>query len=522
LQDLPRPADSNEEDVEPSHLPFPVVGIGASSGGIAALQQLFGHMPANPGMAFVVVLHLSPSHESSLDKILQKVTKLPVMQVKGSTAILPDRVYLIPPSAGLSMNDGQLELTEPARNGGRPVTIDLFFRSLAQAHRERAFCIVLSGSGCDGAQGLGRVKELGGVTFAQSPGDAEFDSMPRQAVATGMVDLVLPVADMPDKLLELWDNARRIQLPDAPDGVPGRSVPSEELPHARDALQAIMDTLRDRTGHDFTQYKRSTVLRRIERRMQVNAHPTLPSYCRFLGQDPDETGALLQDMLIGVTQFFRDREAFESLERALVTLRESTGPRQPIRAWVAACATGEEAYSVAMLLTEEFQRSGVLPAIQVFASDIDQRAISRARQGVYPESIVTDVPPSRLRDHFTKEPQGYRISKTVRDKVTFSTHNVLRDPPFTRLDLVCCRNLMIYLDRSAQLQMLQTFHFALKPGGLLLLGSAESADAVEEMFDVVDKRWRLSSRSACRPARRARRWRNCTTGCNARWPPRVC
>lgn len=491
LDELPHDPESPAA-VQPSHLPFPVVGIGASSGGLTALQRLLEHMPDQPGMAFVVVMHLSPTHESALDKILQKSTRMAVSQVTEAAPIEANKVYVIPPGKALAMNDGYLRLKEPERVDGRAVTIDMFFRSLAQAHRERSFCLVLSGAGCDGAQGLGRVKELGGVTFAQAPVDAEFDAMPRSAIATGLVDIVLPAAEMPAKLVELWENAQRIELPDPPEDLHTEETPASALLPARDALQSIMMLLRERTGNDFTQYKRTTVLRRIERRMQVNAVATLPAYLDFLETDADETHELLQDMLIGVTQFFRDRDAFESLERELAVLHASREPREPLRAWVAGCATGEEAYSLTMLLCGQFDNgSANAPSIQVFASDIDQRAINRARNGVYPESIVTDVPPSMLRRHFTKEASGYRISKNVQDKVTFSTHNVLRDPPFTRLDVISCRNLMIYLDRSAQLQMLQTFHFALKPNGLLMLGNAESADAAEDLFTVVDKRQRI-------------------------------
>jgi two-component system CheB/CheR fusion protein len=478
-------------EIQRSPLAFPVVGIGASAGGVTALQRFFEQMPDKTGMAFVVVVHLSPTHESTLDKILQNITRMPVSQVTDAASIEADHIYVIPPSKGLAMCDGHLRLTDPARVDGRSVAIDLFFRSLAEAHRERAFCVVLSGSGCDGAQGLGRIKELGGVTLVQSPVDAEFDSMPRSAIATGMVDIVLPASELAHKLNELWHNARHIELPDPPAGFKAAEAPNDSLVPARDALHSIMALLRERTGHDFSLYKRSTVLRRIERRMQVNMLATLPQYLAFLQADSGETLALLQDMLISVTQFFRDRDAFDALERALVALHATRQPQEPVRAWIAGCATGEEAYSITMLLCSQFGQGADAPPIQVFASDIDQRAINTARQGMYPESIITDVPPARLRQYFTKEAGGYRIGRPVRDKVTFSTHNVLRDPPFTKVDLICCRNLMIYMERAAQTQLLQTFHFALKPGGLLMLGNAETADAAESLFEPVDKKQRL-------------------------------
>ncbi|MFL6682052.1 MAG: CheR family methyltransferase [Burkholderiaceae bacterium] len=468
-----------------------VVGLGASAGGIAALQRFFEQVPGRTGMAFVVVLHLSPTHESTLDQILRKCTSMPVHQVKGPTPVLADNVYLIPPSSGLAMVDGYLRLVELPRADGHPASIDLLFRTMATAHGERAICVVLSGSGSDGSLGIARVKELGGVTIAQSPADAEFDSMPRNAIATGQVDIVLAAAEIPQRLIEIWGNARRIRLPEPPRGLAVLSTADRETAAATDALEAIMAWLHERTGHDFLHYKRATVLRRIERRMQVNAVPTIPDYLALLHRDADETPALLQDMLISVTNFFRDRDAFEGLERQLERLHAARPADLPVRAWVAGCATGEEAYSVAMLLCDEFAREPAVHDIQVFASDIDQRAIEFARHGVYPEAVAADVPPHQLRRHLVRDESGYRIVRNVRDKVTFSTHNLLRDPPFTRLDLVCCRNVLIYLDRTAQMKVLRTFHYALRPGGLLMLGSAETTDAADGLFEVIDKRLRL-------------------------------
>lgn len=474
-----------------SSLHFPVVGIGASAGGVQTLQRFFEQMPASSGMAFVIVLHLSPKHESSLDSILQRVTRMPVQQVLEPTRIQANHVYIIPPSKELSMTDGFLRITDLKRPEGRHTAIDLFFRSLAQVHRERALCLVLSGTGADGTQGLKRIKELGGVTIAQSPEDAEYDGMPRSAVASGMVDFVLPASEIPQKLIDLWRNAARLELPHPPTDLKVTpSLPAEAATAAEAALVAIKSLLRARSGHDFTHYKRSTVLRRLERRMQVTAVSTLPEYAVYLEETPAETEALLQDMLISVTNFFRDREAFEALERHL-TARIGPGERDdPVRAWVAGCATGEEAYSIAILLSE-LVGLDARDTFQVFASDIDAKAIDTGRAGSYPESIITDVAPSRLTQFFVHEPDGYRITKAVRDRIVFSMHNALRDPPFMRLDLLCCRNLMIYLDREAQSQLLQIFHFALKPSGLLFLGSAETADAAQDLFKVVDKKNRI-------------------------------
>lgn len=398
---------------------FPVVGIGASAGGIQALLRLFEQMPKETGMAFVIVLHLSPKYESRADQVLQRVTSMPVMQVREPTRIEKNSVYLISPSNDLSLVDGYLRVTPAERPSGRPVAIDRFFRSLADAHGSRAISVILSGTGSDGTAGIGRIKECGGVTLAQSPDDAEYGEMPQNAIATGLIDMSLPVVDLPQKLIELWTNAQVIQLP-VIDGEPpiAASPPSENAAAtAESALQEILRALRVHTGHDFRHYKRATVLRRIERRLQVNALPDLPSYLLFLQQHPDENRALLRDMLIGVTNFFRDRGAFEALEREVVpAIFEAKHDEEQVRAWVAGCSTGEEAYSIAMLLCERLAEAKHQPGIQVFATDIDERAIESARSGRYLDSILTDVPPSRLRQFFIHTPGGLPCQQSVEGK----------------------------------------------------------------------------------------------------------
>ncbi|MFM0731170.1 chemotaxis protein CheB [Paraburkholderia sediminicola] len=473
-------------------LDFPVVGIGASAGGVQALLHFFENTPSDIGMAFVVVLHLSPDHASSADQVLQHATGMPVRQVQHAMLVEKNHVYVISPSSDLSLEDGHLTPVETDRPRGRPVAIDLFFRSLADAHRERAIAIVLSGTGADGATGIGRIKEHGGVTIAQDPADAEYPEMPQNAMATGMIDLTLPAAEMPRKLRELADNARVIRLPPA-DDEPETLAAAQPDPVsvAERALLGVLATLRARTGHDFRHYKRATILRRIERRLQVNGIPDLQAYQDYVLTHPDETPALLKDMLIGVTNFFRDRETFEVVEREIVPkLFQRKSADDPVRAWVAGCATGEEAYSLAMLLADHPERHEGIP-VQLFATDIDERAIAFARAGLYPESITADVSVQRLRQFFTPERAHFRVSKAIREKVLFAVHNVLRDPPFSRVDLVSCRNLLIYLDRSVQSQVLQMFHFALQPGGYLLLGSSESAEAAGELFTPVDKKNRI-------------------------------
>jgi two-component system CheB/CheR fusion protein len=474
-------------------LDFPVVGIGASAGGVQALLRFFENASADMGMAFVVVLHLSPDHSSSADQVLQRATSMPVHQVQHTLQVEKNHVYVISPSHDLALDDGHLTSTETiGRPRGRPVAIDLFFRSLADAHRERAIAIVLSGTGADGAMGIGRVKEQGGVTIAQEPADAEYPEMPQNALATGLIDLALPAAEMPGKLRELAENARAIRLPTA-DDEPETLAPRKTDPAsiAERALLGVLATLRARTGHDFRHYKRATILRRIERRLQVNGIPDLQAYQDYVLTHPDEMPALLKDMLIGVTNFFRDREAFEVVEREIVPkLFQNKSEDEPVRAWVAGCATGEEAYSLAMLLAGQSQRQEGIP-VQLFATDIDERAIAFARAGLYPESITADVAPQYLRQFFTPERTHFRVTKAIRERVLFAVHNVLRDPPFSRVDLVSCRNLLIYLDRSVQSQVLQMFHFALQPGGYLLLGSSESAEAAGELFTAVDKKNRI-------------------------------
>ena len=474
------------------HLTFPVVGIGASAGGLPALLTLFGNMPADNGMAFVVILHLSPKHESRADHVLQRVTRMRVVQVTESVKIEPNCVYVIAPSKQLSMSDGMLVVSEMSRPRGQHIAIDAFFRTLAETQKERAVALVLSGTGGDGATGIGRVKEMGGVILAQSPADAEHDGMPLAAIGTGQVDFILPVAEMPQKLIDLWDNASAIELPPADDGTGPQLVVIDDSAVAEQSLQRILGLLRVQTGHDFRQYKRATILRRLERRMQVRATQSLPDYLRLLEADTSEHKLLLNDLLIGVTNFFRDREAFETLERDVMpVLFRDRKAGDEVRTWVAGCSTGEEAYSVAMLLADQAALMTNPPAYQVFASDIDASAIATARAGLYPVSIVTDVPPARLRQYFTRDDGRYHIRKTIRDRILFAEHNLLRDPPFSRIDLVSCRNLLIYLNRDIQQRVLETFHFALKPGGYLFLGSSESAEALDELFIAVDKKNRI-------------------------------
>lgn len=497
-------SSSSAVSSNPRSVDFPIVGIGASAGGIQALMRLLQGMPADGGMAFVAVLHISPNHASHVDEVLQRSISMPVVQVFGTTPIEKNTVYLISPSNDLSLADGCLHVvpSDPVRR--KPVAIDLFFRSLADAHRARSISIILSGMGSDGSMGIARIKEQNGINIVQDPTDAEFDEMPRNALATGFVDIVLSVERMPARLIELRDNARAMKMlyavdelpsndPDVEHGIEQRIEPAvSTIDDDSDVLQALLTILRIRTGHDFRHYKRGTVMRRIERRLQVNGVADLAGYKRFIETHPEETTALLKDMLIGVTNFFRDRKSFDAFEqRVVANLFTRRSPDDPVRAWSAGCSTGEEPYSLAMLLIEHGPVEGKFPLIQVFATDVDASAIDTARAGMYAGSIVADVSPERLRRFFVKPGGSFQVSKELRQKVVFAVHNILSDPPFSGMDLISCRNLLIYLDRTVQRQVLETFHFALRPGGFLFLGAAESTDIASDLFEQVDKRNRI-------------------------------
>lgn len=483
--------------------PTAIVGIGASAGGIAPLQLFFEEMRPDTGLAFVVVMHLSPDFESQLAAVLQQKTAMPVVQVTEAVKVQPNHVYVIPPNHQLTFEHSMLRLLPPQQALGRRVTIDLFFRTLAQAYGQRAVSIIMSGTDSDGVIGLKHVRAQGGVTIAQEPEEAEFDSMPLSAIATGKVDWVLRVADMPRRLLEFVRNEQAMQLPPEIADAAGADVKVEDAPggetvsdETRDsddenALVRVLKYVRVHTGHDFGHYKRATVLRRIARRLQVNSLESIPRYLEFLRQHPTEVRALLHDLLIGVTHFFRDRAAFAAFESNVPQLFAGKKQTDELRVWIAGCATGEEAYSVGMVLCEHAEKLADPPSIQIFATDIDEQAIQEARDGLYPATIEADVSPERLRLFFMRDNGCYRVKKDLRDKVLFAAHNVLSDPAFSRVDVVSCRNLLIYLNREAQEQVFNVFHFALRPGGLLFIGSAESADNAHELFSSIDSPHRI-------------------------------
>ncbi len=476
----------NQDDKKINH-DFLTVGIGASAGGIGALKQFFAAMPAENGMAFVVILHLSDEHESSLAHILQGQTKMKVEQVTETVKVEPNNVYVIPPAKGLAMVDGHIQLTEPEHIKGKRVPIDLFFRTLADAYGKNGIAVVLSGTGSDGTLGLKRVKENGGIGIAQEPSEAEYDGMPRSAINTGLVDLILPVGEMPARIIGLRDNGDKIRLPQEKDEILPPSKGKEP-----DALNEILAIVRVRTGHDFSSYKHATVLRRIARRLQVHGFGELPEYLEYLRGNADEAGQLQRDLLITVTNFFRDKEAFEALEKEIIPkLFAGKTSADTVRVWSVGCATGEEVYSLAILLDEYASRITNAPNIQIFASDINEEAIAKGRDCFYDEPIVADVSPERLRHFFAKENGGWRVRKKLREMVLFAPHNILRDPPFSKLDLITCRNLLIYFNRETQEKVLGIFNFALRRDGYLFLGASESAESLSALFSVVDKKQRL-------------------------------
>lgn len=462
---------------------FLIVGIGASAGGIQALQVFFRSVPADSGIAYVVILHLSPDHDSKLAEVLQTVTAMTVQRVTEKTTVEPNRVYVVPPNQHLTMRDGYIVPSQNMQPEDRQAPVDIFFRTLANSHGTRAVCVVLSGTGANGSMGLKRIKEMGGATFVQNPREAEFNEMPRNAIATDLVDEVLPVAQIPRKIIAYKESLGTIHIPAEPENRP------EDLQHA---LREIFTQLRVLTGHDFSNYKRPTLLRRIERRINIRNLPDLPAYAAFIQHNPDEITSLLKDLLISVTNFFRDKKAFEAIgTEVLPQLIQSKSPGEQLRIWVAGCATGEEAYSLAMLCAEQTLSVMGAPKIQIFATDIDEAAISHGREGYYTVNDAADVSPERLRRFFTKEGEGYRIRREIREMILFANHNFIKDPPFSHLDIVSCRNVLIYLNRTAQDRVMETFHFALNSGGFLFLGSSESADAATDLYSIFSREYHI-------------------------------
>jgi len=469
-----------------------VVALGASAGGLDALTQFFSAVAADCGMAFVVVQHLAPNRPSTLPELLSRHTGMKTVVIEDGLRLAPNCVHVIPPGQFLSVEHGVLRLSAPP--GDHRMPIDYFLRSLASDSRERAFAVILSGTGTDGTLGVQAVKAADGLVAVQAPNTADYAGMPTSAIGTGQVDFILPADDIPRALLQY---ARRAF------GASGQAElrPPEEQFRA---LSEIFLLLRKRSRHDFSGYKKSTVLRRIARRMAVHAADDLWSYLRLLREQPEELDRLFAELLIPVTAFFRDEEAFAALEKTVLPrLLECSAGNAALRVWVPGCSTGEEAYSLAIAITEAMDRLKQYPSVQIFATDIDSAALVTARKGRYPASIAPNVGEDRLRRYFVRDGEYFEVSKTIREMLVFATQDVLKDPPFSRVDLISCRNLLIYLGLDLQRQLLPVFHYALNPNGFLFLGTAETVGNLDDLFAVVDSRWKIYARRPDEFARRA-------------------
>jgi two-component system CheB/CheR fusion protein len=441
-------------------------------------------MPADSGAAFVLIQHLDPHHESLTAEILTRCTTMAVVQVDAPMPIRPNTVYVIPPNAYLCLRDNTLHQSKPVLQRGLRMPVDNFFRSLAEERRERAIGIIVSGTGSDGTLGIKALKAYGGLVIAQAPESAQYDGMPRSAIATGLVDIVCPIEAVPEALERYLQHAY-VREPDHP----------QELLGETEDFRSILALLQERTNHDFRPYKKGTLGRRIARRMGLHHIESLADYLKLIRTQPDEATQLLNDLLIGVTAFFRDSEAFKVLDTQVLTPLIHEKPEDaPLRVWTPGCASGEEAYAIAMLLTKRLAASHRHNPLQVFATDIDETALAVGRAGIYPRTITADVDADRLQRFFLRHEDSFQVNKSLRECVTFAQQNLIADPPFSKIDLISCRNLLIYLEPEVQSKVIALFHFALNDGGYLFLGNAETIGPHASLFEPVSKKWRLYRR----------------------------
>jgi len=479
-----RSASKRAKRSKTSHRLFCIAGLGASAGGLEAFEQFFAAMPADGNVGFVLVPHLDPGHSSMLPELLQRYSQMPVIQAKHGTKVLPNHIYIVPPNREMAILQSVLHLSELPDRQGLRLPIDGFFRSLAVDQGKRAVGILLSGNGSDGTLGLKAIKAEYGLVIVQEPNSAKYRGMPQSAIAAGIVDFVLPPAKMPEQLLKY-----------AGHQLQGAIETSNRVERSHDRLGPIFLLLRSQTGHDFSFYKKNTICRRIERRLNVHQIGDLGEYTRYLQQNPQEVEMLFKELLIGVTGFFRDSEAFDLLRRRIAgEMLRGTSPDSTMRVWVPGCSTGEEVYTLAIVLREAMDETKANPKIQIFGTDIDNEAIDTARAGRYPAGAAAEVSPERLKRFFVKDGNFVRIKKEIREMALFAVQNVIKDPPFTKLDLICCRNLLIYLDSEIQRRLIPIFHYVLKPGGLLLLGSSETVGTFGDLFSLLDKKWKLFRR----------------------------
>ena len=461
-----------------------IVGIGASAGGLKAFEQFFSHMPPDSGMAFILILHLDPTHVSMLPELLRKYTEMPIRQAEDGAKVEANTIHIIPPNKKMAIKHGTLFLTEPTEPRGLRLPIDTFFRSLAEDQGNTAIGVILSGTGTDGTLGLKAIKDTGGLVIVQDLASADFDGMPRSAIDTGLVDYVLPPAKIAEQLLRPAKSSRS----------ESSGTTTAFLENSPDILEKIFHILQSRTGHDFSAYKKSTICRRIDRRMNLQQIENPADYLRLLEQNAQEAAALFNDLLIGVTSFFRDPEAFKILSRVLKEMLAKTPKESAVRIWVPGCSSGEEVYSIAIVLRECMDALKKHFAVQIFGTDIDVDAIETARAGIYPVSIANHVAPARLRRFFLAESDGYHIKKEIREMAIFSIQDLVKDPPFTKLDLLSCRNLLIYLDAALQKRLVPLFQYALRPDGILFLGPSESIDGYVDLFAERNRRWKIFKR----------------------------
>jgi two-component system CheB/CheR fusion protein len=465
---------------------FPIIGIGASAGGLEALEQFLSNVPENTGMAFIVIQHLDPTQKGMLPELLQRITKMKVYQVKDRIRVMINSVYVIPPNTSMSILNGMLHLFEPVESRGMRLPIDYFFRSLADDRKDLSIGIILSGMGSDGSAGLRAIKEKNGLVMVQDPSDAKFDSMPRSAIDAVTIDIVAPARELPAKLIECLEHIPAI-----------RSDLSNVLKD-KSSLEKIIILLRNQTGNDFSLYKKNTLYRRIERRMSVHKIDRIVSYVHFLQGNPKEVEILFKELLIGVTNFFRDAPVWEKLkEKVLPAMISRAQPGSILRAWIPGCSTGEEAYSLAIVFKEALAKSNQHggPSLQIFATDVDADVIDIARKGTFQANIAADVSPDRLDRYFISSDEGYRIKTEIREMVVFAQHNVILHPPFTRLDILSCRNLLIYMDPELQKKLIGMFYYSINPDGIMLLGSSETPGSQNHLFANVDGRLKIYKRT---------------------------
>lgn len=485
---------------------FPIVAIGASAGGLEALERFLAHVPTGSGMAFVVVQHLDPTHKGMMPELLQRATPIPVTQARNRMRIRPNSVYVIPPNKDLSILNGSLFLLEPVAPRGLRLPIDFFFHALADDRRENAIGVILSGMGSDGTLGVRAIKERGGLVLSQEPASAKFDSMPNSVIAAGLADIVAPPEELPLRIVDTLRHARHTIEPRRNAGRVGQDVETDvdsrpDSAVQKSAFDKICILLRERTSHDFSLYKKSTLYRRIERRMAIHQLEHIADYVRYLRETPQELDLLFKELLIGVTRFFRDPASWRSLQdNTLSELLAAYPAGATLRAWVAGCSTGEEAYSLAIAFREVQQQfqPGNRHSLQIFATDLDPDAIEQARQGIYPANIAADVSEERLKRFFVESDSGsgYRVGKEIREMVIFAPHNLIMDPPFTKLDILTCRNVLIYLGPELQQKLLPLFHYSLLPNGVLMLGSAESIGGFTTLFTPIEGKARLFRRTS--------------------------